>query len=370
MDPVRNPYAPGAGQRPPELAGRDAELNAFDVALERVERGRPERSLVLTGLRGVGKTVLLNALRSQAMDRRWGTGKVEARPDTSLRRPLTSALHAAVRELSVRHRAPDRVAEVLAVLKAFGLRANPRGGKLVDRWTPAIDGLPAVGRADSGDMEIDLLELLTDVADLATDVSAGVAVVHRRDAGPDAGGRVGTLRGLSRAVPDRRAADAGGRWAAAPAERVVGVEVLLRAAVPLHPDRPAGLGGRGAGAAGAGETGGRDLGAGRADRDGGDLGRLPLLRPGVRQGGLGPRAPLPDHRRRRRRGGTRGRGRTGRGVLRLALRAGDPGRAGLPAGHGRTDRRARRRTRRSRPPTWPPCSAASPRRSPPPATRC
>src|SRR5918997_4041519 len=176
VDPVRNPYAPGAGQRPPELAGRDAELKAFDVALERVERGRPERSLVLTGLRGVGKTVLLNALRSQAMDRLWGTGKVEARPDTSLRRPLTSALHAAVRELSVRHRAPDRVAEVLAVLKAFGLRANPRGGKLVERWTPAIDGIPAVGRADSGDMEIDLLELLTDVAELATDVSAGVAV--------------------------------------------------------------------------------------------------------------------------------------------------------------------------------------------------
>ncbi|HET9561007.1 MAG TPA: ATP-binding protein, partial [Propionibacteriaceae bacterium] len=92
MDPVRNPYAPGAGQRPPELAGRDAELTAFDVALERVERGRPERSLVLTGLRGVGKTVLLNALRSKALDRGWGTGKVEARPDTSLRRPLTGAL--------------------------------------------------------------------------------------------------------------------------------------------------------------------------------------------------------------------------------------------------------------------------------------
>jgi Cdc6-like AAA superfamily ATPase len=64
VDPVRNPYAPGAGQRPPELAGRDAELAAFDVALERVERGRPERSLILTGLRGVGKTVLLYALRS------------------------------------------------------------------------------------------------------------------------------------------------------------------------------------------------------------------------------------------------------------------------------------------------------------------
>jgi hypothetical protein len=176
MDPVRNPYAPGAGQRPPELAGRDAELSAFDVALERVERRRPERSLVLIGLRGVGKTVLLNALRSKALDRGWGTGKVEARPETSLRRPLTGALHAAVRELSVRHRAPDRVSEVLATLKAFGLRTNPRGGKLIERWTPAIDGPPSVGRADSGDMEIDLLELLTDVASLAADVGVGVAV--------------------------------------------------------------------------------------------------------------------------------------------------------------------------------------------------
>ncbi|MGL5808542.1 MAG: ATP-binding protein [Nocardioides sp.] len=176
MDPIRNPYAPGAGQRPPELAGRDAELDAFDVALQRVERNRPERSLVLTGLRGVGKTVLLNALRSKAVDRRWGTGKVEARPDASLRQPLTGALHTVVRELSTRHRAPDRVSEVLAVLKAFGLRTNRPGTTLRDRWTPSIDGPAASGRADSGDMEIDLLELLTEVAGLATDTSSGVAV--------------------------------------------------------------------------------------------------------------------------------------------------------------------------------------------------
>ncbi|MBA2471365.1 MAG: ATP-binding protein, partial [Pseudonocardiales bacterium] len=78
MDPVRNPFAPGAGQRPPELAGRDRELTAFEVVLERGARGRPERSLVLTGLRGVGKTVLLGELRSMAMRRGWGAGKVEA----------------------------------------------------------------------------------------------------------------------------------------------------------------------------------------------------------------------------------------------------------------------------------------------------
>ncbi|MDX6335482.1 MAG: hypothetical protein QOG05_2822, partial [Streptosporangiaceae bacterium] len=76
MDPVRNPYAPGAGQRPPELAGRDRELSQFEVVLERIARGRPERSMVLTGLRGVGKTVLLNAMRGAAVRRGWGTGKL------------------------------------------------------------------------------------------------------------------------------------------------------------------------------------------------------------------------------------------------------------------------------------------------------
>src|SRR5919202_977456 len=90
MDPVRNPFAPGAGQRPPELAGRDRELAAFDVVLERVARGRPERSLVLTGLRGVGKTVLLGELRSMAVRRGWGAGKIEARPEADLRRPLSA----------------------------------------------------------------------------------------------------------------------------------------------------------------------------------------------------------------------------------------------------------------------------------------
>src|SRR5262249_37641454 len=100
VDPVRNPYPPGAGQRPPALAGRDREIGQFEVVLERVARGRPERSMVLTGLRGVGKTVLLNAFRSMAMQRLWGTGKIEARPDQSIRRPLASALHMAVRELA------------------------------------------------------------------------------------------------------------------------------------------------------------------------------------------------------------------------------------------------------------------------------
>ncbi|MFC5285612.1 AAA family ATPase [Actinokineospora guangxiensis] len=177
MDPIRNPFAPGAGQRPPELAGREKELAAFDVVLERVARGRPERSLVLTGLRGVGKTVLLGELRSMAVRRGWGAGKIEARPESDLRRPLSAALHRAIRDLAVRHRAPDRVEGVLAVLKAFALKSNPGEAKLRDRWQPGIDVPAAAGRADSGDIEIDLVELFTDVAELAQDVGTGVAVL-------------------------------------------------------------------------------------------------------------------------------------------------------------------------------------------------
>ncbi|MCR1781221.1 ATP-binding protein [Nocardioides carbamazepini] len=185
MDPIRNPYAPGAGQRPPELAGRDEQLTAFEVVLERVARGRPERSLVLTGLRGVGKTVLLNALRSAAVRKGWGTGKLEARPDQSLRRPLSSALHQAVRELG--HPEPDEADHVLGVIRSFAQREAGADAKLRDRWSPGIAAPAVRGRADSGDVEIDLVELLTDVGGLAADVGKGVAVFidEMQDLGTD-----------------------------------------------------------------------------------------------------------------------------------------------------------------------------------------
>ena len=185
MDPVRNPYAPGAGQRPPELAGRGEQVRAFDVVLERIARGRPERSLVLTGLRGVGKTVLLNALRGQAVRKGWGTGKLEARPEQSLRRPLSSALHQAVRELA--HPEAEQADQVLGVIRSFAERQAGADAKLRDRWSPGID-VPAVrGRADSGDVEIDLVELMNDVGGLAADLGKGVAVFvdEMQDLGPD-----------------------------------------------------------------------------------------------------------------------------------------------------------------------------------------
>ncbi|MGL4176586.1 MAG: ATP-binding protein, partial [Dermatophilaceae bacterium] len=197
MDPIRNPYAPGAGQRPPELAGREEQLHAFDVVLERVARGRPERSIVLTGLRGVGKTVLLGALRSAAVRAGWGTGKLEARPDQSLRRPLASAVHQAVRELGPAGGVGEHA---LGVVRSFAQRepaSGTRAGAAAtrrrsaaagrDRWNPGIT-VPAVsGRADSGDIEIDLVELLSDVGGMAADTGRGIAVFvdEMQDLGPD-----------------------------------------------------------------------------------------------------------------------------------------------------------------------------------------
>src|SRR3954471_23995560 len=185
MDPIRNPYAPGAGQRPPELAGRAPQLGAFDVVLERVAHGRPERSIVLTGLRGVGKTVLLNALRSAAVRRGWGTGKLEARPAQGLRRPLSSALHQAVRELG--HPDEDSVTHVLGVIRSFAQRDAGPDARLRDHWSPGIDAPAVRGRADSGDVEIDLVELMNDVGGLAADLGKGVAVCidEMQDLGPD-----------------------------------------------------------------------------------------------------------------------------------------------------------------------------------------
>jgi hypothetical protein len=151
-------------------------MAAVDVALERAARGRPERSVVLVGLRGVGKTVLLNALRGRAIDRLWGTAKLEVRQGHSIRRPVASALHLAVRDIAARHRNRERVERFLGVLKAFALRSSPEDAKLRDRWQPGIDVPAASGRADTGDIEIDLLEILVDAADLARDVGTGIGL--------------------------------------------------------------------------------------------------------------------------------------------------------------------------------------------------
>jgi hypothetical protein len=124
-------------------------------------------------------------LRSAAVRRGWGTGKLEARPDQGLRRPLASAFHQAVRELS--HPQDEVVAHVLGVIKSFVQRDAGPSVKLREQWNPGIDAQIVKGRADSGDIEIDLVELFTDLGGLAEDVGKGIAVFidEMQDLGPD-----------------------------------------------------------------------------------------------------------------------------------------------------------------------------------------
>ena len=239
MDPVRNPYAPGAGQRPPELAGRDRELQQFEVTLERVAAGRPERCMVLCGLRGVGKTVLLNALRGAG--RPAGVGDRQDRgaarpehPDPG--RPGGDRRDPRGQPPAPRPRPGRRGGRCGEGASRCGRRVADRKGL---RWTPPVDVPAAKGRADSGDLELDLTELFTDVAARGRRPRRGGGAVRRRDAGHRARRARRDLRRLPRDQPAGRAAAARRRRAAAPAGGAVGVEVVRRAAVPLRRRRPA-----------------------------------------------------------------------------------------------------------------------------------
>lgn len=172
MDPVQNPYAPGAGQRPPELAGREPERSLFGVLLDRLEAGRAERGIILTGLRGVGKTVLLEELRSTADQRDWVVAFVEAGSSRPLRLLAAQALTSSLRATSLRHRSSARLRGALGVFKSFSLKASPDGSVSV-----GLDVDPVAGRADSGDLELDLTELLVDLGGAAGEFDAGVLLL-------------------------------------------------------------------------------------------------------------------------------------------------------------------------------------------------
>ena len=101
MDPVRNPFAPGAGNQPPELAGRDEIISTADVALQRVLIGKHDRSQMLLGLRGTGKTVLLNKIEALAEERGYLTSFIEAPEDRRLTELLYPKMQQTLRKLSV-----------------------------------------------------------------------------------------------------------------------------------------------------------------------------------------------------------------------------------------------------------------------------
>lgn len=172
MDPVQNPYSPGAGLRPPELAGREAELRRFEILRQRFEQGLNDRGIMLTGLRGVGKTVLLNEFRARAESHGWIVAKVEAGGDRPLRTLLAQSLNQALRSATGRFGLSERLRRALGAFKAFTLRFAPDGSLAL-----GIDVDPTRGRADTGDLELDFTELALDLAEAARDLGVGVLVL-------------------------------------------------------------------------------------------------------------------------------------------------------------------------------------------------
>src|SRR5580704_16504511 len=122
MDAVRNPYSPGAGTRPPALVGRDTEIESMDVALQRLMLGRDGRSQMLTGLRGVGKTVLLNEFEQLADARGFFHEHIEVAEDGAFAPALVAAFRRVLLAMDAKRRIGERVRRALGVLKAFSVR--------------------------------------------------------------------------------------------------------------------------------------------------------------------------------------------------------------------------------------------------------
>ena len=154
MSPLENPFAPGAGVRPPELAGRDELLDCIHIAAERTRRGLAARSVVLVGLRGVGKTVVLDSAQERAAAAGLTTVIVEAGDRSPLPAMLAAALHGALLRLSRQRRARAPATRALGVLAGFATALKVKYGVELGIGAPVEPGV-----ADSGDLELDLVAL-------------------------------------------------------------------------------------------------------------------------------------------------------------------------------------------------------------------
>lgn len=172
MDPRLNPYAPGAGTPPPELAGRDELIERAAIALDRIRSGRAARSVILYGLRGVGKTVLLNRIRLEAEARGLSSVKIEAPEERSLPALLAPALRSALLRLDRAEAAKAGAQKALRGLAGFAKALKLK----YDDLEFGLDIEPERGLADSGDLDADLTDLIALVGAAAAERQTAVVL--------------------------------------------------------------------------------------------------------------------------------------------------------------------------------------------------
>jgi hypothetical protein len=172
VDPRTSPYAPGAGYPPPELAGRDEIIERAAIALDRIRGGLAARSVILYGLRGVGKTVLLNKIRLDAEARGFAAVQIEAPEERSLPGILVPALRATLLKLSRGEAIRGALAKAMKALSSFTKAFRVKYEDLEIN----VDFEVERGVADSGDLELDLMDLLTAVGTAAEERGAALVL--------------------------------------------------------------------------------------------------------------------------------------------------------------------------------------------------
>lgn len=171
MNPIENPFAPGAGSPPPELAGRDDLRETIRIAVERTRRGLPTKSILMIGLRGVGKTVLLDRMRDDTEGTGIHTVRIEAPEERSLPALLAPELRVALLRLSRHERAKAIAKRALRGLAGFARALKVK----YEDIEVGLDFEPEPGLADNGDLERDLAALLEIVGEAAK--GAGTALI-------------------------------------------------------------------------------------------------------------------------------------------------------------------------------------------------
>ena len=172
MDPRDNPYAPGAGTPPPALAGRDVLIRDAAVALQRIRAQRSAQCLILYGLRGVGKTVLLNHIRRQAEAEGVACVRIEAPEGRSLPALLAPALRAALLKLSRGEALKAKLLKGMRALASFTAALKLKYQDVV----VSLDVDPERGLADSGDLDLDLEDLLTALGEAAREQDTAIVL--------------------------------------------------------------------------------------------------------------------------------------------------------------------------------------------------